>query len=78
MTRYEVVLRYEGDQWIARYGSLEWRASDRGQLEAQVVDYFRARYVTPFRIYMHFDMQSIPRWFHQYQTHYFNQIIEVN
>jgi len=78
MIEPEVVLRYEGDKWIALYRDRAWRSSDRHVLEKQVVEYFKHLSNPPRRIHMRFDMQSIPRWFHQYQTHYFNQILEIS
>ncbi len=78
MIRREALIGFAHGQWTARLDEQRFYASEWKALREQLVRFCRQNGAgQAVRIYLRFDMRDIPRWFHQYQTHYFNEIIEL-
>jgi len=66
-------LQYREGKWRLWCGDREIAAAEWEDLKEKTVDFVRKKYPSAVvEVAYYFDMQSIPRWFHQYQTHYFN------
>ena len=79
MRHLEALIGFSGALWTARLDGHRFEAPEWDLLQEQLIRH--CRQTCPgqsLRIGLRFDMRQIPRWFHQYQTHYFNEIIEIN
>jgi hypothetical protein len=73
MQRVELVIGFQEDIWTARADHMFLNAPSWNELLQKIYDYYLEEYPKhKVEVYYRFDMQAIPRWFHQYQTHYFN------
>ncbi|NPA43192.1 MAG: hypothetical protein GXO27_04080 [Chlorobi bacterium] len=73
--RLECTLSFVEGKWVMHCGRENWRveALDWETLKTKVHELVRARHPqSAVEVAYYFDMASIPKWFHQYQNHYFN------
>lgn len=79
MRHLEALIGFSGELWTARLDGHRFEAPEWNLLQEQLIRHCRENYPgEALRLRLRFDMRQIPRWFHQYQTHYFNEIIEIN
>ena len=74
----EAVIGFSDRYWTARIRNKVFRDPELSGLRKTLVHYCRENCREAGQLVLRFDMRDIPRWFHQYQTHYFNEIIELN
>jgi len=75
----ECILGFENNRWVLRCDDFEITAAEWEDLKASLRQIVEKRYPgRQVEVAYYFDMQHIPRWFHQYQTHYFNGKFIIN
>jgi hypothetical protein len=75
MTALSLVLAFESDCWHARGDGIDVVHRDLRGLETLLEQRFAA--ATPVDVRLEFDMAALPRWLHQYQSHYLNYTLRV-
>ena len=79
MQHLECTLAFEGDKWILDCGVFRVEAAEWDDVQEKTAEAAAAYFPgQSLEIRYYFDMQSIPRWFHQYQNHYFNGIFIID
>jgi hypothetical protein len=76
----DFVLGYEDAAWTCRHEEEVIKKSELDDLDEILLQFIKKKYPAGlYQVNMHFDMQNIPRWLHQYMPHYFNRklIVEV-
>jgi len=81
-TQLELSLSYNGDDWIADGLITRLHGNDLHLLEDQISNAIKTdgQFANDdsVRVMLRFDMDTIPGWLHQYQSHYFNYSFTVN
>ena len=73
MTTLECSVGYRDEKWYVQCGKVQLSHSEWQNLMDLLTGYIKDNYRgKEVKIKYYFDMNHIPRWFHQYQTHYFN------
>jgi hypothetical protein len=70
-----LVLSFEGAVWRARGRGIDVAHDDLRGLEALIEA--RVCGAAAVEVRLEFDMAALPRWLHQYQTHYCNYTLRV-
>ncbi len=79
MKALELTLRFENSLWTIKGEGFSVRDTELNEAERKLQVLVKKKFPgQPVEIRLRFDMQSIPRWFHQYQNHYFNTVLYVN
>lgn len=77
----ELTIHHDGRCWRGRNSELELRAPELADLDRELLQALRAsgRFRPGQRITVHmgFDRDGLPRWLHQYATHYFNRTVTL-
>ena len=75
MSALSLVLSFERDRWRAHGGGVDVAHTELRGLESLL----EARLAgdIPVDVHFVFDMAALPRWLHQYQSHYFNYTLHV-
>jgi len=77
----ELKLIYDGEQWVASSNNGTITASGRSlddldeQLKQALVATGRLSPGSRINVLMKFDFDSIPTWYRQYHSHYFNRAV---
>ena len=77
----EMVITYDGKQWVARNDAFPASGETLPELDTQVADALRQQgdFGKPrVTVFMGFDSGTIPTWIRQYASHYFNRYIFVD
>jgi hypothetical protein len=69
------VLSFEGNRWRARGDGVDLAHRHLRGLEALIGAKLASE--APLDVRLSFDMASLPRWLHQYQSHYCNYTLRV-
>lgn len=72
----EVVLSYADDRWRARGDGVDLEHRELRDLDALIERAYADRRRTT-RVYVRFDLGTLPVWVRQYQAHYFNYVLCV-
>jgi hypothetical protein len=73
--RLEGNITFHDNNWFCRFPDFSVKANDLNSLDNQIIDMITAcNNKGEFEIYLHFDMASIPQWYRQYMSHYFNRV----
>jgi len=75
MSARELVLSFERDRWRARGHGVDVAHRELRDLEALIEA--RLASEAPVDVLLKFDMAALPRWLHQYQSHYCNYTLRV-
>jgi len=77
----EFVIRHDGQNWIAEHGSFRIIDSTLDGVDAKIGDLLRSNGIVvqgqSLRVFIRYDISTIPAWIRQYSQHYFNRIIQV-
>jgi hypothetical protein len=71
----ELVLSFEGDRWRACGDGVDVVHRELRGLETLIEAGLASE--APVDVHLKFDMTALPRWLHQYQTHYCNYTLHV-
>ncbi len=77
----QTTIWHDGRRWILQGEGFKLSAHELDELDRKVIalvtkdQRFKKNKVK--KIYMHFDMYTIPQWIRQYMQHYFSRILEV-
>lgn len=77
---FDLVLRHEGDAWIASAPGLSVRAADFVTLDERLRRRLRREHGArgkTVRVCMRFDLDGLPGWTRQYAAHYFNRLVRL-
>jgi hypothetical protein len=77
----ELVLRHDGERWIARDDSLEATGRTLAELDDSLAGALRERDEfagSRITVFMCFDFATIPTWIRQYASHYFNRYVSLD
>jgi Family of unknown function (DUF5395) len=72
----ELVLSYDGRCWCARGDGVDLVHGELRALEA-LIGAQLASDAAPVEVRLEFDLDSLPRWLHQYHGHYCNYTLRV-
>ena len=75
MTARRLVLEFERDRWRARGDGVDVAHCELRGLEALIEASVAGE--AHVDVQLEFDMASLPRWLHQYHTHYCNYTLHV-
>jgi len=75
MSEREVVLSFERGRWRACGDGVDIAHRELRALEALIEA--RLASEAPVDVLIKFDMDALPRWLHQYQSHYCNYTLRV-
>ena len=75
MSGRELVLSFEGDRWRARGDGVDLAHRHLRGLETLIGA--RLASEAPLDVRLSFDMAALPRWLHQYQSHYCNYTLHI-
>ena len=75
MSEREVVLSFERGRWRACGDGVDIAHRELRALEALIEA--RLANEAPVDVLIKFDMAALPRWLHQYQSHYCNYTLRV-
>jgi hypothetical protein len=75
MSALTLVLTFERGRWRAHGSGVDVAHPELRGLEAEIEA--RLGRETPLEVHLTFDMAALPRWLHQYQTHYLNYTLHV-
>jgi hypothetical protein len=76
----DLVITHDGMKWIAGNGELTASGRSLPELDADLAAALRrAGYAagSRLRVFMGFDMRTLPEWTRQYAPHYFNRFVDV-
>ena len=80
-TALELTLSHDGHHWITNDMSRKLSGNDLHHLEDQISNAIKIdpRFINneSIDVTLLFDMDYVPRWLHQYQSHYFNYSFTV-
>lgn len=76
MSARELVLSYEAQRWHARGEGVDVVHAELRALETLIVAHVAAD-SAPVEVKLSFDLESLPRWLHQYHGHYCNYTLRV-
>ncbi|WP_022854501.1 DUF5395 family protein [Thermodesulfatator atlanticus] len=72
---------HDGKNWVLEGDGFKLLAPELDELDRKVAEFIKTdpRFSSKNirRVYMHFDMYTIPQWMRQYMQHYFSRIIEI-
>jgi hypothetical protein len=71
----KLVLSFERDRWRARGQGVDVVHRELRDLEALIEVQLASE--APVDVLLMFDMAALPRWLHQYQSHYCNYTLRV-
>ena len=73
----EIILSHDGENWIAGDNGSQLRGPTLEDLDRALIRYLKKgrMFKDHVKVFMRFDMTSIPRWMHQYSGHYFNRTV---
>ena len=74
--KQEVVLSYDRDRWRAQGDGLQLEHRELRDLDALIGHHFQ-NHPVPMQVQVRFDLSQLPIWLRQYQTHYFNYVLNV-
>jgi hypothetical protein len=75
MSALSLVLTFERGRWRARGSGVDVVHPELRGLEDEIEE--RLGREAPVDVHFEFDMAALPRWLHQYQTHYLNYTLRV-
>ena len=75
MSARELVLSFERGRWHAAGAGVEVMHRELRGLEALLEARFAGE--APLDVHLTFDMASMPRWLHQYHSHYCNYTLHL-
>lgn len=75
MSVLDVLLSFEGDRWRARGRGVDVEHPELRGLETAIAA--RLAEEAPLDVRLSFDMAALPRWLHQYHSHYCNYTLRV-
>ncbi len=71
--KFDCRLVFEQNKWVLLCPAFNISGSEWEDLKTGLIDFLSQNYPgRHIEISYYFDMSSIPKWFHQYQNHYFN------
>ncbi|HEX6998257.1 MAG TPA: DUF5395 family protein [Gammaproteobacteria bacterium] len=73
--RRELILSYDRGQWRARGAGLDLAHADLAALDALIVRALEGG--GPSSVHVRFDVDALPQWLRQYQSHYFNYVLRI-
>ena len=76
----DLVITHDGKNWIARNEEIVAEGGSLPELDANVAQALRGSgrpAGAELRVFMGFDINSIPAWIRQYAPHYFNRLVDV-
>ncbi len=76
----DLKVSHDGLRWIAANGDISASGRSLPELDADLAGALRrAGYSagTRLRVFMGFDMTTLPEWTRQYAPHYFNRCVDV-
>ncbi len=78
LKRLEFILRHDGKSWIASHAGVEFFGSSLEEVDKNISLYLSStdKNEDSISVCMRFDMTSLPRWLHQYSSHYFNRTVK--
>lgn len=81
-TQLELTLSHDGNSWLTDDMHSQLTGQDLHRLEDKIINAINidSRFINneSIDVILRFDMNNIPRWLHQYQSHYFNYTFTVN
>jgi hypothetical protein len=75
MSARELVLSFERDQWRAHGEGID--LAHRGLRALETMIAARLASEAPVDVHLKFDMAALPRWLHQFHSHYCNYTLHV-
>lgn len=75
MSAVTLVLTFERGRWRAHGDGVDVAHRELRGLEAEIESHVGRE--APVDVHLTFDMAALPRWLHQYQTHYLNYTLHV-
>jgi len=81
-TQLELTLSHDGYSWITDGLSSQLSGKDLHRLEDNIIKAINidSQFTNneSIDVILRFDMNNLPKWLHQYQSHYFNYTFIVN
>lgn len=78
MYTLKITLDFKEDQWIANLGGEEVSFRNFDDLKEILVDYFQNKGLQgEVRVKISYDWRKLPQWLWQYQSYYFERILEL-